>query len=761
MVGPGRRRHPLDLRHDAAERGKPGSRGSSRPTGRTHVEGPVAQRGRTYLFADFATDWRAENRVGWRAAHAIDTEPAPQIGAPITPDTKLEDARLTWVGVYVDNGFFSILGADKPLSYGGEVNYLTGHQIIARRGTGETVTADQSQSVGAWEASIGLRWRPLPRVPLQFGGGYTYSEGGEHGGHSQQYQQTGMQSNTSYFTGTETLVGRYNETLQAELGNLLVLTGFISLNLANNDASVVFENFRRDSARSPFLTDNVTATPLNNNRECRQRNGPGVYALSASPAAAPALTRSRRRLHGTRAPIADFVARIGFPAGRGIRTRSPYRLPDTARGYVMGGLTLGKAARLARHGWRFTLCIAAVFLLAAAQSAAAVDEEEGDDGADEIPAAIGRPAPTTAELLRDYRLFAEDAERVRFTAPRLPDLSGYSATALEAKIDRSTAGSVAIGPLLAEPGFKSLTTAVGQGLRELALRQKGGLRAIIVAGWLCRVGRNSRNPCRRMSSRRPGTESMSPGCPSWCGTAPHSSSAREPNRCACRRSAAPSWRTKARCSSSGARSSAGASNGRRPPCFTTSTNSDRSSSAGAAPAPTSRKVSSPTWAMRPRSHSDCRCRNTAPRRWSARSGRAPTGWVLNSRIEDLWYGFYCWEADDIVLRGNTFRDNIKYGIDPHDRSRRLIIAENDVSGTREKHGIIISREVNDSWIIGNRSHGNNLSGIVLDRQCRNTVIANNLTYKKPLGRHRHFRKLPQSPVEQPQYRQSAPWHPAA
>jgi poly(beta-D-mannuronate) C5 epimerase len=107
----------------------------------------------------------------------------------------------------------------------------------------------------------------------------------------------------------------------------------------------------------------------------------------------------------------------------------------------------------------------------------------------------------------------------------------------------------------------------------------------------------------------------------------------------------------------------------------------------------------------------------------------PTGWILRSRIEDLWYGFYCWEADDVVLRGNTFRNNIKYGIDPHDRSHRLIIAENDVSGTRQKHGIIISREVDDSWIVHNKSYNNKLSGIVLDRQCSNTVIAHNITYR--------------------------------
>lgn len=107
----------------------------------------------------------------------------------------------------------------------------------------------------------------------------------------------------------------------------------------------------------------------------------------------------------------------------------------------------------------------------------------------------------------------------------------------------------------------------------------------------------------------------------------------------------------------------------------------------------------------------------------------PTGWLINSMFDDMWYGFYCYEADDVVLLGNTYRNNIVYGIDPHDRSRRLIIAENTAYGTVQKHGIIISREVNDSWIFNNRSYDNELSGIVIDRISRNNVIANNEVYR--------------------------------
>ncbi len=108
---------------------------------------------------------------------------------------------------------------------------------------------------------------------------------------------------------------------------------------------------------------------------------------------------------------------------------------------------------------------------------------------------------------------------------------------------------------------------------------------------------------------------------------------------------------------------------------------------------------------------------------------APHAWLIESTFRDIYYGFYCYEAEDVAIVNNTYKDNIVYGIDPHDYSSNLLIAGNDVYGTIEKHGIIISREVNDSWIIDNHSHHNGLSGIVLDRQSSNNVVANNVVHE--------------------------------
>ncbi len=107
----------------------------------------------------------------------------------------------------------------------------------------------------------------------------------------------------------------------------------------------------------------------------------------------------------------------------------------------------------------------------------------------------------------------------------------------------------------------------------------------------------------------------------------------------------------------------------------------------------------------------------------------PTGWIVDSEFSDMWYGFYCYETTGFVLKGNTYKDNIVYGIDPHDRSHGLIITDNTVYGTKKKHGIIISREVNDSFIFNNRSFDNKLSGLVIDRNSINNLIADNEIYR--------------------------------
>jgi poly(beta-D-mannuronate) C5 epimerase len=106
----------------------------------------------------------------------------------------------------------------------------------------------------------------------------------------------------------------------------------------------------------------------------------------------------------------------------------------------------------------------------------------------------------------------------------------------------------------------------------------------------------------------------------------------------------------------------------------------------------------------------------------------PQAWLIGSEFVDMYYGFYCYHVKDLVLVGNTYRDNIVYGIDPHDYSSGMIIGHNEVFGTKQKHGIIVSRAVTDSWIFNNRSFNNKLAGFAIDRNSTNNLVAWNESF---------------------------------
>lgn len=106
-----------------------------------------------------------------------------------------------------------------------------------------------------------------------------------------------------------------------------------------------------------------------------------------------------------------------------------------------------------------------------------------------------------------------------------------------------------------------------------------------------------------------------------------------------------------------------------------------------------------------------------------------TGWIIGNYFDDIYFGFYSYEANDVVILGNLYENNIVYAIDPHDRSQNLIIAYNTTRGVKQKHGIIISREVAYSYIFKNLTEDNNGTGIMIDRSSHDNVIAYNIAQR--------------------------------
>jgi poly(beta-D-mannuronate) C5 epimerase len=107
----------------------------------------------------------------------------------------------------------------------------------------------------------------------------------------------------------------------------------------------------------------------------------------------------------------------------------------------------------------------------------------------------------------------------------------------------------------------------------------------------------------------------------------------------------------------------------------------------------------------------------------------PTGTVVDSVFRNLYVGFHSYEAEQVHVVGNEYRDSIVYAVDAHDGSNGNVIAFNTVYGTIGRHGITISRDADDNLIVGNLSFGNAGSGIVLDRNSTNNIVYANSSFQ--------------------------------
>lgn len=327
----------------------------------------------------------------------------------------------------------------------------------------------------------------------------------------------------------------------------------------------------------------------------------------------------------------------------------------------------------------------------------------------------------------NYTVTSAPIEQLHLEEPTLPDLSGYTAAAVEAKIKRSPGGKVVVRRMLQQDALKDFVGG-NERLREWVKRQNGMPHAIFIeGGYVTPQDIAKALPDSQFSEVKPGVYLARLPIVVAQGATLHVGKDTKDLRLSQERGSfmvndgqlfftdtkLTAWRE--------------ADNG--PASF-------RSGSEfrpflvswGGSELYVSGSVFTSLGYSNSKSYGVSITQYTPG--MQARLKRAePTGWLIDSEFVDHWYGFYCYEAENVVIKGNTYRDNIVYGIDPHDRSHGLIIAENTVFGTKKKHGIIISREVDDSWIINNKSYDNKLSGIVLDRNSVRNLVAYNEVYQ--------------------------------
>lgn len=220
---------------------------------------PPEQEDRTYVFGALSSEWRPTHRLGLRVVHGADDNELPDPGSVPGADTERERDRLTWLGLTADNHAYDGPEAP-PLAYWASWTWLRGEQRVAAvDATTGAVTGESEDDVHARAAELGLRGRLPGEWPLQFGAAYSISSGSD----GRRYQQTGLQSNVSRFTGTRALINRTTDAYRAQLGNLEVATAFTALSRGAWDVSAVYNHFERRDGSVPVVTDAFPLAPVN------------------------------------------------------------------------------------------------------------------------------------------------------------------------------------------------------------------------------------------------------------------------------------------------------------------------------------------------------------------------------------------------------------------------------------------------------------------------------------------------------------------
>ena len=202
---------------------------------------------RLHVYGDVAAQWTPGHWVGLRAHHTHDDGKLKNPGDTLDTLDKTRTGDLTWLGLEANSDAYNWRNQN-TVNYWGSMTWLTGDRERLNATTlangDQEVKQKQSGDVNAWATDLGIRLRLDPN--WQVGAAYARGSGGGGSDGSNNFEQTGLESNRSNFTGTRSRVHRFGEAFRGELGNLQAATLFTSWQLRDDyDASLVYHKFWR------------------------------------------------------------------------------------------------------------------------------------------------------------------------------------------------------------------------------------------------------------------------------------------------------------------------------------------------------------------------------------------------------------------------------------------------------------------------------------------------------------------------------------
>ncbi|UVE16864.1 alginate export family protein [Pseudomonas sp. LS44] len=226
---------------------------------------------RLHVYGDIATQWMPGHWAGLNLHHSRDDGDLASPGEPVDDLDKDTTGDLTWVGLQANSDAFNPRN-EQQLNYWGSLIWLTGDRDQLLTGTAPTgqriALGKESGDVNAWGTDLGLRWSFDQN--WQAGVAYARGSGGGDDG-KENFQQTGLESNRSSYTGTRSRVHRFGEAFRGELSNLQTATLFGSWQLRDEyDASLVFHQFWRVDGDQDVGSNGINAALASNDKDIGQ-----------------------------------------------------------------------------------------------------------------------------------------------------------------------------------------------------------------------------------------------------------------------------------------------------------------------------------------------------------------------------------------------------------------------------------------------------------------------------------------------------------
>ena len=225
---------------------------------------------RLHVFGDASYQWTPGQWVGVRAHHTHDDGSLAHEDEVIDDLDKSSNGDLTWVGLEANSDAYNHNNTHM-INYWGSLTWLTGDRDRFNRGfndAGQYVAGEKyGESVSDWSTDLGIRLRLDPHWQV----GAAYARAGKD------YEQNGLQSNRSNWTGTRSRIHRFGEAFQGEMANVQAASLFASWEMQEDyDASLIYHKFWRVDGDTSIGGSNINAATSDDD---------GTSALSTLPLA--------------------------------------------------------------------------------------------------------------------------------------------------------------------------------------------------------------------------------------------------------------------------------------------------------------------------------------------------------------------------------------------------------------------------------------------------------------------------------------------